>query len=413
MECSGIYSRDKTYTELQDTLKTHYKPQSLVIAERFRFYRRDQREREAIGAYIVALKQLARRCNFGSFLAIEDALRDRLVCGLQSETTQRRLLSEKDLTFQKACTTAQAMELAAKDTAKFTGNTPPTEPIVNRVATLERGRGRGRYRNSPRTSTSEKSCYRCGGKHVAQACWHKKIKCHGCSKVGHLRHMCKSKQTMETKYVESEDLDPQEEGESSDEPGMYYVEKSKYKKRQPATGTGTPGEISQVSTCTPKYTVEVKIGGRPICMEVDTGAVVSVASEGVYKRWLRRYPLERTTIQLRDYHGAQLKLKGVVQVPVQYERQEHQLPLIIVEGDRPLLLGRNILEVMKLNWKKICTIQANLSFDVPHQSVGGCSNDILQSLRKDVAPSRDSRPQFISNQTLDPCSRNTGLHPMP
>ena len=32
----------KTYTELVHTLKAHFKPQSLVIAERFRFYHRDQ-----------------------------------------------------------------------------------------------------------------------------------------------------------------------------------------------------------------------------------------------------------------------------------------------------------------------------------------------------------------------------------
>ena len=31
---------DKTYAELKNILKTHYKPQSLVIAERFCFYRR-------------------------------------------------------------------------------------------------------------------------------------------------------------------------------------------------------------------------------------------------------------------------------------------------------------------------------------------------------------------------------------
>ena len=30
---------DKTYTELVATLKTHFKPKSVVIAERFRFYR--------------------------------------------------------------------------------------------------------------------------------------------------------------------------------------------------------------------------------------------------------------------------------------------------------------------------------------------------------------------------------------
>ena len=42
---------------------------------------------------------------------------------------------------------------------------------------------------------------------------------------------------------------------------------------------------------------------------------------------------------------------------------------MIVEGDRPTLMGRNRLEVIKLNWKKICTIQADPSAEEVHESV--------------------------------------------
>ena len=38
-------------------------------------------------------------------------------------------------------------------------------------------------------SKGEQGCYRCGGRHDGQKCWHKKTKCHGCAKVGHLRHI--------------------------------------------------------------------------------------------------------------------------------------------------------------------------------------------------------------------------------
>ena len=89
--------------------------------------------------------------------------------------------------------------------------------------------------------------------------------------------MCKSKQVLETKYVASDNT--QEGGEGSDELGMYYIEKSKHKREQPATETGREGDISQISVTVPKYTVEVTIGEQPIGMEVDTGIVVSVVSE--------------------------------------------------------------------------------------------------------------------------------------
>ena len=70
-------------------------------------------------SYVVALKHLTGRCEFSTFF--DEALRDKLVCGLRKEAIQKRLLSEKKLTFQQAVETAHAMELAAKNTAEFTG----------------------------------------------------------------------------------------------------------------------------------------------------------------------------------------------------------------------------------------------------------------------------------------------------
>lgn len=64
---------------------------------------------------------------------------------------------------------------------------------------------------------------------------------------------------------------------------MYYIKKQNAKKRQHTTETGPAGRIAQISLCAPKYTVELKLGGRPVWMEVDTGAVASVASEEMYK----------------------------------------------------------------------------------------------------------------------------------
>ena len=62
---------------------------------------------------MVELKRLALKCDFGTFL--EEALRDRLVCGLKSVQIQKKLLAERHLTFKKAFETAQSMELANKE----------------------------------------------------------------------------------------------------------------------------------------------------------------------------------------------------------------------------------------------------------------------------------------------------------
>ena len=49
-------------------------------------------------------------CQFGAYL--EEALRDRFVCGLRSETVQKKLLVKDDLTFQEAIRIAKASEQA-------------------------------------------------------------------------------------------------------------------------------------------------------------------------------------------------------------------------------------------------------------------------------------------------------------
>ena len=81
--------------EITDTLKAHFEPKSLVIAERYHFHKRDQASGESISEYVAELRRLAAKCSFAGYL--DEALRDRFVCGLQSDSIQKRLLSEAEL----------------------------------------------------------------------------------------------------------------------------------------------------------------------------------------------------------------------------------------------------------------------------------------------------------------------------
>ena len=50
------------------TPQQHLCPKPLEIAERFRFYKRNQQERETVLAYAADLKKLATHCNFARIL---------------------------------------------------------------------------------------------------------------------------------------------------------------------------------------------------------------------------------------------------------------------------------------------------------------------------------------------------------
>ena len=72
--------KEKTFDKLVAALKGPFEPKPLMIAERFHFHRRAQAEGESIKEYMAELRMLTTHCEFGAFL--DEALRDRLVCGL-------------------------------------------------------------------------------------------------------------------------------------------------------------------------------------------------------------------------------------------------------------------------------------------------------------------------------------------
>ena len=84
----------KTVKTLSETLIDHVKPQPIIVAERYKFYCKDQSENEAITVYLAELRKLTLNCDFKVFLG--QALRDRFVCGLQSNSIRRTLLPQKN-----------------------------------------------------------------------------------------------------------------------------------------------------------------------------------------------------------------------------------------------------------------------------------------------------------------------------
>ena len=108
-----------------------------MISERFKFNKRNQKEGETVGDYVIQLKQLSIHCEFGTFL--DDALRDRFVCGLASEATQKKLLAEDKMTFDEAVKLASAMEMAEKDTVSFGQSTSQVHKIQKSKSKYQAG----------------------------------------------------------------------------------------------------------------------------------------------------------------------------------------------------------------------------------------------------------------------------------
>ena len=75
-------------------------PLTNVIIEQHKFNSRVQQLSEHVQNFITSLKILSNSCEYGS---LKDSLiRDRIVCGVSSDTLRRQLLKERELTFHRA-----------------------------------------------------------------------------------------------------------------------------------------------------------------------------------------------------------------------------------------------------------------------------------------------------------------------
>ena len=159
----------QTLPVISEVLCKHYEPKRAVITDRFHFHKRDQTEGESVTDYDDHL---------------EDALRDRFVCGLQQETTQRRPLSEVDLTYSKAIEIARAIESADKGTKSFKYAEATIKKFISHT-----------------TQPKDTACYRCGCLgHTSSGCKFKTATCHACGRIGHIAPVCRSKSKAQARH---------------------------------------------------------------------------------------------------------------------------------------------------------------------------------------------------------------------
>ena len=111
--CSPTKPSDLPLKRLIEILKNHLQPAPSIVMERYKFKMCTQQAGEDVKTYVANLKKLTTHCEFGT--GLEDSLRDQFVWGVASENIKRRLLSEKDLTYQKAIDLAVSLEAAGRD----------------------------------------------------------------------------------------------------------------------------------------------------------------------------------------------------------------------------------------------------------------------------------------------------------
>lgn len=323
---------ETAYKDLVDAMKKHVNPTPSVTVQRFKFNSRSRQPGETVSTYLSELRSIAEFCNFGQ--SLDDMLRDRLICGINDEQIQRRLLAESKLTLKRALEVAQGLETAAQNAQALQGTsqtamglTGPAQPEIHKIS----------------SQLQAIACFRCGkSNHIPAKCKFKDAKCHHCGKVGHIKSACRSK-----KAVDKVD-------QSVRRRNVHCV--------QDATETELAKEYTLFKLSANKhsqsYTVILNVDGQDLSMEIDTGASLSIISEETRKLLWPNKRLQPSTVKLATYSGESLAIKGCMLVKVQYDQQEATLSLLVVQGNGPSLLGRDWLQQLQLNWQKIHSLHS-------------------------------------------------------
>lgn len=107
------------------------------------------------------------------------------------------------------------------------------------------------------------------------------------------------------------------------------------------------------------FTMTVNANKVPVKMVIDMGAVVTVMPNEIYFKIFHKAEsmLENCHNKLKTYTGESINVLGEFQTNVTTEVGENlQLPVVVIEcfGKRqPILMGRNWLEQLRLNWSLI------------------------------------------------------------
>ena len=371
---------EKTFDQLVEVLTKHYSPKPVEIMQRYRFYSRSRRTGESVAEFVADLRSLAKDCNFGDTL--ETMLRDKLACGINDPSIQKKLLAEEGLDFKRALAIAEGTEAADRDLREM--RTPRTEfstrvkqEPVNKVQPRSEKPRSSRYPETQNSDAREKPCYRCGGtNHKARDCKFREQYCRKCELKGHIARVCRTKpKRRSTKTVDEETVDESD--------GSLHAVRT------------TTGRV-------PPYKVQVLVDGCEVPMEIDTGASRSIISESMFRSIWPKRKLVASNVRLSTYSKEPLPVVGAMNVNVEYSGQTHKLVLLVVKGSGPTLFGRDWMHVIRLDWQQINYASSsglqellNKHADVFQDGLGTFKG---RKARIEVEP--DAKPRYCKARTV-------------
>ncbi|XP_055714804.1 uncharacterized protein LOC129808923 [Phlebotomus papatasi] len=319
--------RDLTYEQIVAQLKECFNPVPNEIVEIYEFQKREQREGETCDEYLAALRKMATYCNFGCATCnyLVKALRNQFVAGLKNKSIQKRLLEKRDLTLETALDIAKAMEASQKGEELLSGKKEEVLKLDDSTEKTPREHQEG---------AKTLKCFRCGvSTHLANTCVHKEKTCFNCNKIGHLASVCHQNKSSRGN----------DKGKGKDKVQINKVEDLLYYECKNSE----------------KILLNVKLEGKAMTFEVDSGSPISVITVDDRDRFFPNLEIFPTERKFASYNGSKIDIIGFLRVTAEIGGRSLQgLNLYVSMGPSKVpLLGREWSRKLHwLNWNQIMSL---------------------------------------------------------
>ena len=283
--------------------------QRLVIADRTNFLSIKQNEGESYKDFLSRLNELSVLCKWEDLKSGDPAnemVKLKFIEGIKDEAMKLKVLEQIQARISISLTEIVDFCQMCAQMSSFVGAETSPEPVTAFHVTKK-----------------EFLCNRCGMKHLPKSCPAYKKSCNKCGKSGHFAKVCRNKRFQnKPKHVGFEK-------QSSHSIDVFSVDAF---------------ENSGI-------TKDIRVCGKILKFQLDTGASVSIMSEHQWQD-LGQPKLEPTSVAPTNYDGSVLETLGELQTEIFIENSL-QAKFIVVKSNKCFgLIGRDIIDKQKSN---VCT----------------------------------------------------------
>lgn len=344
------------YASVVKAFEDFCKPKKNVVYERYKFGIRNQKPGEPFDIFLLDIKKLARYCEFAEQ---DNMIRDRIVIGMTDSKLRERLLSELNLTMEKAIEKARASEVSKAQAESMNNGAAEINEIGNNSKHTNQSKAHGqqsnnkhkqnnnsqnsqnrqqqqRQRNAQSSSGNNnnnsksnqaskqqqkeiKNCTRCGYSHKTRECPAYGKQCRSCGKQNHYSSMCKQRAvaTIET-HTDSE-------GSSE-----YFIG---------ILNTFDETSSETADSITFPWLESIKMNEKKVDSKIDTGADMDVMPLNVLRKIAPNTELRATSVTLRAFGGQKIKPTGMCTLLLSFNGISFKKNFAVVDLDFVPIIG--------------------------------------------------------------------------